>query len=160
MDFKKNSIDELNDLRYNFEHYLLPGWFYRDKDRFTNALINGDTFIDGIFFKICKDKGMVDVWIKGYDNIYAEDDNLKSIIITCPNCIATPQCSKIFMIWNEDKRFYFTLEYDDMMEKLTGIEPFFILCGWDEKQAHVNFGPFNESNDKLIAKIKELFEEI
>lgn len=156
----KEYLNNLNDLRYNFEHYLLPGWFYVDGKKFTDALVNKETFIDLIFFNLCKDADLFDIWIKGYDQIHSQDDDLNAIIITCPNCILTPQCNKIFMVWDDTKRFYFTLEFDEIMSKLSGIEPYFILCGWDKERKHVNFGPFNESNDKLIAKIKELFVNV
>ena len=153
-------LAKINKLRYQFEHVMLPTWFYLDKDKFTQALIDKTAIIDEIFFRMCNNENIFDIWIKGYKSIYTQDGDLNAIIVTCPNCISTPQCNKIFMLWNNEKRFYFALEFDDIMGKLTGVEPYFILCGWDENKKHCNFGEFNEDNEKLIERIKELFKDV
>ena len=151
--------DYINELRYRFEHVLLPGWFYDYHNDFIKEISTSSDNVDKIFFKLCLDENIEDKWLGKFENSYAydEDNDINVIIIVCPEVEMTPNCKYIFMLYNKNGRLVFNLEYDNSMMLLGKNIETFMICSWDEKKCHTNYGPFNGDDYELLQKIKKYF---
>jgi len=131
----------MKNIRYYFEHQLLPQLFYEDKGRFIGKLIEEPEVI----FQI------LDVIYTKYEeeNPYSEDayaisfhqisDEAMAIELDYPEPELEPLCYRCYMIFdmNLKKTRFFTIERaSDTLD-----EPF--VCSWDEKGGHYTHGGCN-----------------
>ena len=149
-------MQEIDNIRYNFEHIILPDIFYNNKDDLIEKINKDEYFLDKIFFSICVEKKVFDIWVHKYVCKNIQNDEINIYHLTCPEPTITPQCSDIFFVFNNEKSFIFTNEYDDFLG-LT--DPGHILCGWRKDKTHINFGNIKE-NENLTEKIIELFNTV
>ena len=158
------SAPTLHDIRYYFEHKLIPHEFY------TNA---------GQFVPFIRENGIFGLWRNftqnnGLDLYYTEDqfsamelpreDGLFLMLLTFPKPESNLLCSRIWLCRDPetDKAGVFTVEID----LFTG-EAWF-LCGWTPNGTHLNFGGaspltdpsetgYREALDAEAGQIVELF---
>ena len=149
-------MQEIDNIRYNFEHIILPSIFYDNTKELIEKIKCDEYFLDKIFFSICVEQNVFDIWVHKYICKAIQNDNINIYHLTCPNPITTPQCSDIFFVFNDKKSLVFTNEYDDFLG-LT--EPGNILCGWKKDKTHINFGNVKKNED-LVEKVIKIFDTI
>lgn len=125
-----------HEIRYYFEHRLLPQFLYEDPATILN-------YLDA--------KGVFALWSSftqnnGLDLIYSQedfaqaliqkDDGTSMMLVFLPRPEDTPLCSRVYLCWNPetDKKGYYTVEYDNFFGES------WFLCGWSEEGTHLNFG--------------------
>ena len=158
----------LHDVRYYFEHRLLPNelhnnaaelvhflqanGLYRLWMNFTEAN-NLDTFYTEDEFSLCT---LTDV---------RQGENAVLIRLTMPVPEDTPLCLRIYMYWDPDtgKTGYYTIEYDNFFGDT------WFLCSWDKDGNHMDYGTidtvvdpadpgYQNALDMEFEKILELLE--
>ena len=126
----------IHDIRYFFEHKLIPELFYQNPE----ALI-----------QYMRDKGAFDLWgrftkANNLDIFYSEADfevrdlsqagGLQMVMISLPKPPDSPLCFRIYLCCDPtaNKAAVFTVEYEDLL----GDSCF--ICGWSQEGSHQNYG--------------------
>lgn len=152
------------DIRYTIEHKILPSFFFEDKMPFIIALTqNGHKILQNLFEEFSIQNNiktkytLEDYKINGYT---LEQNKLYLSEITMPKAKEPLDCSYIYMLFdmNFKEPMYFTVEkmHDIKESKAEN----FLLCGWDKKDNHLNYGFYinNETpKEEIIMKIKEIY---
>ena len=125
----------LEDIRYYFEHQLLPDLFYEDPGKVLGYLQNNPLF--ALWQSLCESIP--------FDVTYPEDafgalfvlgDDVQVLArLDLPRPEATPQCSRIYLYWNQEtgSAGYYTVEYDNFLEESE------FLCGWTKDHEHTSY---------------------
>ena len=139
-----------HDVRYLFEHKLLPGWFFKDGEQFIGAVINDKHILFRIISGVFKDEKV--------DNPYSDEDfrvtgskikeDLTMLKFTFPEPEEEPLCYCSYLFFDKEfqKISYFCIEKGN---ELSDDMPF--VCSWTEDGTHLNHGncTFEDNNDLL-----------
>lgn len=124
--------------RYIFEHRVLPQYVYSGRAGVLNAIIEkgGDFFID--LYTLIPYEGKLRYRATDFSveprGFMHEDKKVYVAIINMPKPEISPLCRRAYVFFEEktDTIRYYTSELS--------VETPFMLCGWDENQAHINLG--------------------
>ena len=146
-------------IRYFFEHKLLPQLFFEDKGKFVNAVLGDEGLLfralDGIFQK------------EGLDNPYSSDQleasvetiagDISILIIRYPDPEEEPLCYCSFLFF--DAKFknlgFYSLERGGDLSG-DGI-PF--ICSWSEEGDHINHGNCLLDEHEALLKCADIYME-
>ena len=137
-----------HDIRYYFEHRLLPGELYENTDQLIGFL---------------RRNGIYALWASftesnGFDTVYPEDafgiaefpqeDGTDVIMLALPKPESAPLCSRVYLCWNPEtgKTGYYTVELDDFFGEA------WFLCSWSADGVHLDYGavsPLPDSEDPV-----------
>lgn len=159
---ENNKLNEpLFKLRYEFEHMLIPNWFYTQTEDFAEELKKSEDSVDKLFYKLCYDKNIKDEWIGQYQCSFAFDkeNNINALVIVCPKVEVSTNCKYIFILYNDTNKLVLTYEYEDMISLFEANGGNYMICAWDENKMHRNYGRFKGDDFELIEKIKEIFKK-
>lgn len=126
----------LYDVRYYFEHRLLPEELYENRDQLVAFL---------------RSSGVHALWASltgsiGFETVYPEDafgiaefpqeDGTNVIMLSLPAPEDSPLCSRVYLCWNPEtgKAGYYTVELDNLFGET------WFLCGWNAEGIHENYG--------------------
>ena len=147
-------------VRYYFEHRLLPQLLYEDPDQLLGFL---------------NDNGIYTLWYNftqnnGFDVIYAADDFDQALYqadngtwymqVFLPKPEDMPLCCRVYLCWNPDtdQKGYYTIEYDNYFGDA------WFLCGWTEDGVHMDFGtldaPQNPDDPEYAALMAEEIDAV
>lgn len=139
-----------HEIRYLFEHRLLPNWFFQDKDRFVGILLNDKKILYGIIDDIFKKEEVENPYKEEDFSIEAgkitEDIIMVKIVFPEPEDEPLCYCSYLFFDINFEKTEYFCIERGNEHS-----EEYPFVCGWTSDGSHCNFGncTFEENGDFL-----------
>ena len=122
-------------IRYYFEHRLLPQLFYEDLDYLMDYIDQNGVY--SLWTSFTESNGLDPVYDKedfGQASLQREDGT-RVLLVTMPVPEETPLCSRAYLCLNKDagKKGYFTVEYDNFLG-----EDWF-LCGWTEDNIHMDY---------------------
>lgn len=158
-------MNKEHEIRYAVEHKILPNLIFKERIKIINILTQkGPEILTNIFKDLSEEQKIETIYsekdfeVKGYsilkDLIYVLD-------IKMPETKEVPDCSHIYVMFDMFGKniSYFTLE--KMMPFFTETtDDIFVLCGWNEKGDHLNYG-FNTtketSEEEIIKKIYDIF---
>ena len=126
----------LYDVRYGFEHSMLPRYFYEVPENMLNALA---------------EKGIYALWTavsteNGVDPTYPEEDYVSRwytasdgstlLQVELPEPDGNTLCYRIYFVYNAGNGVigYYTMEYDEMMQDAG------FICTWDAEHSHTILG--------------------
>ena len=158
-DQKGTDMQELQkyyEVRYHFEHELLPEWFYgAGKDELQKIRNRDTSFIWSMWRLLYEERGLK---LEGTKNPFKASkctigDNRTIIRIDMPTPCRQPLCFHVFLVWSDDfeRRGYFTVE-----RGASNKEKF--LCSWREGRAHGNYGKCSSNTAKVEKRIISIFD--
>ena len=139
-----------HNIRYYFEHKLLPQWFYDKKEQLVGAIIHDKSILFRVIDDIFNDEEI--------DNPYKEDDfdiskikisdDVMVLKLIFPEPEEEPLCYCSYLLFdiNFEKISYFCIEKGN---ELSQDQPF--VCSWTSDGSHLNHGncTFEEDNDLM-----------
>ena len=150
-------MEDLEQIRYFFEHKLLPKWIAEDSE----GIFISDLFkyqgqvLYGIMSKICKDENIALSYTpKDYSVTLTSLTEEKSFLtLTMPEPKRMLACRRVYILFTSDfsTRKYITIEKDT---------PFDYICGWNMnngQELHANYGPCPQNIQEEVAKVITLF---
>lgn len=139
-----------HEIRYMFEHRLLPQWFFEEKERFVGLVLQKKgilyQIIDDIFVK---EKVKNPYSVEQFDMETAkitEEVMMLKLIFPAPEEEPLCYCSYLFFNKGFEKLGFFCIEKGNTFGK---IQPF--VCAWTQDGSHLNYGhcTFEKQNDFL-----------
>jgi len=152
----------LERIRYHFEHSAMPRFFYEDPATVLDVV--KEVGVYPVFAALANENGVAYPYQETdfKENLYNQDDGTVVLQVVMPRPEVTPQCYRIYMVYNADTgdADYYTVEFDDMMGETA------FLCGWNPDMTHLNYGgaailnPEDEDYQRLLeteaAQVAEL----
>lgn len=158
----------LTELRYYYEHKILPKYYFEDTVPFLAEIFEAygdsdgegkiDNFLydmirelaekNGIAFPYSEDQYKVDMWKLDEDNFM--------IRLRMPEPDETVLCSYVYLLFPiEDfsQNRYFTVELTEIKKK----RKYYCLCEWDKEGVHKNYGYLPNNIEQVEDKIIKLF---
>jgi len=148
-------------IRYLFEHRILPQWFFEGKSRFAGMLLNDKTvlfrIIDDIFQKEETDNPYI-VEQFGIETSKVTDD-VVMIKIILPEPEEEPLCYCCYLFFDQDfeKPGFFCIERgNNIGSKTGGTIPF--VCSWTADGSHHNHGNCSLENNQDLIRCTQLYQ--
>ena len=154
----------LSELRYYFEHQLMPKYFFEDTIPFLTELIgDGEDQTHDIgcaVYNIFEDVARKAEVIVPYSpedfqgNLWTLNGNEYVLRIEMPEAQESPQCKAIYLLFTTDFSHlrYFTVELLEIKWKRKR----YVLCEWTQ-DGHSNYGPVPNDFGKIETIIAEKF---
>lgn len=151
-----NDVLERTNLRYFFEHQMLPDLFYRDGLKFTEKVTLDNRILFYMYDIGCRKYGIENPYTLEEFKVEKVQisENVRCIKVAMPAPEETPLCYNIYMFYHTDfsKAMYFTVEKG----KFGNIS---FLCGWNNMQAHLNFGMYMNGDEAMLQYCESLYME-
>ena len=127
----------IQQVRYHFEHSMLPRYFYEVPDEMLRAIKE-----EGVFYlwKLLCDENGYDAEYYNADDVverwYNADDDTVIVQVLLPEPDDNLLCYRVYFVYNEKLgiKAYYTSESD----VFTPTAEF--ICSWNEEREHQNFG--------------------
>lgn len=148
---------EFNDLRYYFEHKMLPNYLDKSPNAFiTGVSVEKEAIINRCFKDLCESNECEYPFTEQDFKVelIRLDNEILLIKIDMPNPTISPQCNNLIIIFSEDlfKHQYFTVEHNEIVNGK-------FLCSW-KGASHLNYGVIeNDSTEEILAKIYMIFKQ-
>ena len=152
----------LTDVRYYFEHRLLPHDLYENADRLIPFLQQNGVAALWTNFTLNNDLDPVYTKDQFGTREFPQADGTTILLLTLPMPEVTPLCCRVYLCWNEQtgKAAYYTVEYDDNFGEK------WFLCGWSQDGTHLNYGVIDtiqdcndpEYENALAAELSKILE--
>lgn len=146
---------DIKEIRYLFEHRLLPQWLYREKETLISVLLQKDkNMAFQIFSDICKKENVEMPYKEEQYRIipYGLSDKAAAVCLQLPSAEVSPQCERVYFVFDQEKeKFAFY-----SVEK--GAFDYNVLCGWSEDGGHLNYGKCPEDENEELKRLLDLFE--
>ena len=131
-----NVVVSLERMRYHFEHSALPRYFYEDPANMLDVL--KDSSVYKVWTLLADENGVAYPWQESdfCERWYDADDGTRILQIEMPAPEETPQCYRIYMVYNDARGSagYYTIEYENLLGETA------FTCGWTADLAHMNYG--------------------
>lgn len=130
-------VPTLHQLRYHFEHKLMPAWLYQDKEQFLDYLAEHGCYEIWTNFLLQNNLELVYTGDDFSEEVLPqEDENLMVIRVFLPKPEETPLCGRVYLCLDKatGDAAYFTVEYGFFFSES------WFLCGWLEDGNHQNYG--------------------
>ena len=142
-----------HEIRYIFEHRLLPNWYFQDKDGFIFAMLDKEDNLFNIAKSIYNQEKFPMPYNQNQYNVkaYKVIEDIHMVILTMPTPEEIPECYKMYLIFDDkfQRMNYFTVEKS--LDNKT------FLCGWDKNGNHHNYGELNTTDeDELFMCVVKL----
>lgn len=166
----------VQNLRYQFEHRILPHYFYQSPYTIMTYLLS-----EGIMhpWQIVCDSNGTDPTYSEADtkaSLYflagdGEDDDVFIERIILPKPDKDLLCYRIYLLYDvyKENAVYFTIESDQMTNEMSPYDggEFVFVCSWDEESVHHNYGEIlladssdDAAMDKEFAIIYNLYNSL
>ena len=123
------------EVRYSFEHSMLPRYFYDDPQNMLNVFADSDIY--ALWERVATDNGADVAYAPGdYAARTYSSGGATLMQFDLPEPDATTLCYRIYLFYNPSsgKAGYYTVEYDEMMPGAR------FVCMWTAEREHVNYG--------------------
>ena len=161
-EFRKNLLMEENDvelfyeLRYYFEHEMLPNWFYKKTETFIEKLVEEENnFLYEGMNLLCEDTEQEMRYTREQYKVYRCNTKKEYIMIyiEMPKPEIELLCYQVYLVLSDDyqNKGYYTVERGSSLQER-------FLCSWDQDQFHSNYGETYEDTSRIERKIAEIFE--
>ena len=139
----------VQNVRYHFEHKLLPHYFYQAPYRIMTHLLSKSVMYS--WQKLCN-YNEIDPTYNEKDtktSLYflagdGEDDDLLIERVVLPEPDQDLLCYRIYLLYDvyKEKAVYYTIESDKMTNEMFPYDggEFVFVCSWDEDGSHYNYG--------------------
>lgn len=140
----------LHQIRYMFEHRLLPQWFFENKDKFVGIILQDKTVLYKMINDIFLNEELENPYTPEQFGIEAErlTEEVMMLKIIFPEPEDEPICYCSYLFFNRDfeKTGYFCIEKGNEEGQE---QPF--VCAWTADGTHLNYGrcSFEEHGDFL-----------
>ncbi len=147
----------LQNIRYRFEHLLLPSYCSEGKGGFVSALLEDNGILFSILDDLCK-RHEVDNYYpreKFIVNPIKISSDILALQLIFPNPEWVPNCFCAYYFFNMDFSLsrYFTIEYSE--GEPAGVA---YICEWAGDR-HLNYGVHDVTDGKDLDRCVELLEE-
>lgn len=154
----------LFEVRYYFEHKLLPKYYFEDTEPFLTEMLDaygsdGNNLLYDMISDMAK-KREIDLLFDEEQykvKIYQLEEDEFMIKISLPEPQESTLCSHIYLLFSVDdlsNKRYFTIELLEIKRK----RKYYCLCEWEPSGFHVNHGYLPKSGAQIEDKIIELFK--
>lgn len=158
MSGKEKDMQELQnyyEARYNFEHVLLPAWFYdAGEDELQEIMDQDASFLWDKWKLVCEMEGLEMRDTKNPFKLSKRtiDNDCTIVRIGMPKPDKEYCCFQVYLVWSDDyeNRKYFTVE------RSTSSKMSF-LCSWTDEGEHGNYGPCSPNGKDIESRIRKLF---
>lgn len=145
----------LQNVRYGFEHRILPNGFYTDKQNFVGMILNNKNVIFEILSEMLEKENI--------DNPYTADqfridsaqltDEYYMLKLTFPEPEEEPLCYWCYLIYdkNFERTMYFCLEK-------AGDSDTPVVCAWNAKGEHMDYGSCALDDTKAFTMCSQIFK--
>lgn len=149
-------MEQFDELRYYFEHRMLPNWFYEKTEGLIERLMEeGSNFLNGAMRLLCEEVGQEMKYTGEQYKVYRckTEEEYTMICIEMPEPEVEPLCHQVYLVFSDDyqSKRYFTVERGSSLQER-------FLCSWDQNQSHGNYGETYEDISRTEKKIAEIFE--
>ena len=126
----------LYDVRYGFEHSMLPRYFYEVPENMLNAL--AESGIYSLWEAVSTENGVNPTYPEDdyISHWYTASDGSTLLQIELPEPDGNTLCYRIYFVYNAENGVigYYTMEGDEMMEDAG------FICTWDAEHSHTILG--------------------
>ena len=147
---------EKHEIRYVFEHRMLPRWFFEETINFVGALLNEKEVLYNIINDIFVKENVENSYSKEDFRVEASrlTDNIMFVKIDFPKPEDEPLCYCSYMFFDEkfEKKRYYCIERGNE----EGDEMPFV-CGWTPNGSHINYGNCGLGEDADLIRCIELY---
>ena len=150
--------ERLVQVRYEFEHSVLPRYFYTNRAMsIWHLLGNPGKFMVEAYRQCCKAADCEPAsyaesdFSENHFSIEKDGDTVLIVRLLLPQPTDIPLCRAILLCYerDSDRQMYFTSELSE-----TGT---FFLCSWSEDGVHVNHGPAPEDPKEEMHMAVDIF---
>lgn len=145
-------------IRYMFEHKLLPHWFFENKDQFVGTILGDKAVLYRIISDIFQKEKVENPYSQEQFDMEAakvtEDVMMMKLIFPEPEDETLCYCSYLFFDKAFEKLSYFCIERGNSEG---GMAPF--VCSWGEDGMHSNYGNCSFEDQEDFYKCADLHME-
>jgi len=150
----------LHDIRYTFEHRILPQWFFEGKSRFVGMLLNDKTVLFRIIDDIFQKEEVKNPYTEDQFGIetakITEDVMMLKIILPEPEDEPLCYCCYLFFDKEFEKPGFFSIERgNDIVSKTNKTIPF--VCSWTAEGGHNNHGNCSLEDNADFIKCTDIY---
>lgn len=151
-----------HEIRYMFEHRVLPQWFFEGKDRFVGMILNDKTvlfrIIDDMFRKEEIKNPYTEEQFKTETAKIAEETMMIKIMLPDPEDVPLCYCCYLFFDKDFEKPGFFSIEKgNNIGSKTSKTIPF--VCSWTADGSHNNYGNCSLENSQDFIKCADIYIE-
>lgn len=132
-----------HDIRYYFEHRLLPSELYENTEQLTGFLRKNGIY--ALWANFTGSNGFAVVYPEDAFGMaeFPQEDGTNVMMISLPKPEDSPLCSRVYLFWNPEtgKTGYYTVELDSFFGEA------WYLCGWSADGNHLDYGTINALPD-------------
>ena len=143
---------------YNFEHGLLPKWFYEEKRDFIGLIAQQPQALYSILSELYTRSEMDNPFTPDEFRVEPEqlNEDVAMLKIRFPKPPAAPLCISAVVVFDKtfEKVCYYSIEKGD---EVTGGFP--VVCSWEADGTHVNYGAESHDEDECLVKCVSLYME-
>ena len=149
-------MELFDELRYYFEHEMLPNWFHKKTEAFIERLVEEENnFLHEGMNLLCEDAGQEMQYTREQYKVYRcrTQKEYTMICIEMPKPEVELLCYQVYLVFSHDyqNKGYYTVERGSSFRER-------FLCFWDQDQFHGNYGKTYEDTSRTERKIAEIFE--
>ena len=145
-----------NQVMYQFQHKLLPSWFYEEPKQFVGVTGMEKTALFEIASELFRRAGVDNPYRAEHFSVEPGEVNkdIGLLIIKFPKPEKAPLCFRAFCFFDRDFRNvqYYTVEKGDDIESA-----FPILCTWTKEGEHFRSGSASPDPDEQLTECVEMF---
>lgn len=147
-----------HEIRYMFEHKLLPHWFFEDKAQFVGTILQNKAMLYQIIDDIFQKENVENPYLTEQFDMeaakIAEDVMMMKLIFPEPEDEPLCYCSYLFFDQAFEKLSYFCIEKGN---SAGGMAPF--VCSWGPDGMHGNYGNCSLENQEDFYRCADLHME-
>ena len=149
-------MELFDELRYYFEHEMLPNWFYKKTEAFIERLVEEENnFLHEGMNLLCEDAEQEMRYTREQYKVYhcSTKKEYTMICIEMPKPEIALLCYQVYLVFSNDyqNNRYYTVERGSSFQER-------FLCSWDQDQFHGNYEETYEDTSRTERKIAEIFE--
>lgn len=149
---------DTHQIRYMFEHKLLPHWFFEEKDQFVGMILHDKNVLYKIISDIFQKENVENPYSQEQFDMEAakvtEDVMMMKIIFPEPEDEPLCYCSYLFFDQAFEKTSFFCIEKGNNMGNM---RPF--ICSWSPDGSHSNYGSCSVEDGQDYLKCADLHME-
>lgn len=144
----------IREIRYFFEHKLLPMWFFQKKEELIAILLDKNANMPFVVMNdICEKEGVKMTYEPTQYNsvMYVMTKEITMVMLNMPKPESEPLCHRIYLVFDKDykKLGYFTVEEGNKFGNF--------MCGWDKDGSHINYGSCPSEQKQELIKIMDIY---
>lgn len=152
---------DLHQIRYLFEHKLLPLWFFEDKDKLLGALLQDKDMLFKIINNIFEKEGVENPYSKEQFSVLPKRvaEDVMALKISFPEPEQEPLCYCCYLFFDKEfakLRYYCVEKGQEVYGGERVVYPF--ICSWTQDGGHLNHGNCAMVDDGDFKRCVELYK--